>query len=123
MSDGFLFEIHREPLAQPAPAAEGQRRKVEGMARARATDPQSSRDAAERVESIGAANVQRQHVIDAVWKWPGRTSLQLAELDKELDRYQFARRLPEVEQMGEVHRREPAGKNKAVTWWPGEAKK
>lgn len=29
------------------------------------------------------------------------------------------RRLPEVEQMGEVHRREPAGKNKAVTWWPG----
>lgn len=90
------------------------------MARARASDPQSSHDAAERVEASGSANVQRQHVIDAVWKWPGRTSKQLAELDKELDRYQFGRRLPEAEEMGEVHRRDGG---RELTWWPGEAKK
>jgi hypothetical protein len=91
------------------------------VARARRDDPESSKAAAAEMNASGAANAQRQQVIDAVWKWPGRSSKELAELDGVLDRYQFARRLPEAEESGEIHRRESSGKNKAVTWFPGRA--
>lgn len=99
------------PLPQPAPS--------EGEARARTTNPESSHAAAAEMNASGAANFQRQQVIDAVWKWPGRTSKELAELDGTIDRYQFARRLPEAAELREIHKRESSGKNKAVTWWPG----
>jgi len=61
---------------------------------------------------------------DAVALHPGRTSAQLAGCCS-LDRYQIARRLPEAEQAGDVHRRPPAslepGSRPAYTWWPGPA--
>lgn len=43
----------------------------------------------------------------------------------EAARHQIARRLPEAEQAGEVHRRPPEslepGSRSAYTWWPGPA--
>lgn len=111
MSNGLLFDdLHCEPIASPAPPAN------RTVARARASDPQSSHEAAETIESSGTANIQRQQVIDAVWKWPGRTSKELAALDGTLDRYQFGRRLPEAEELGEIHRRDGG---KELTWHPG----
>lgn len=88
----------------------------EPVARARASDPASSHEAAERMNR-GVANVQRQQVIDAVWKWPGRTSKELAKLDGELDRHEFGRRLPEAEDAGDVHL---VAEGKAeLRWFPG----
>lgn len=86
------------------------------MARARNTDPESSHEAAESFEKV-AAGQQRQQVIDAVYKWPGKTSKELAALDGELDRVQFARRLPECEDMGEIHRVKEG--RKELRWFPG----
>ena len=106
MTQRDLFDHSvREPLAQP-------------VASARKSDPPSSHEAAARVEERGVAGRQRQQVIDAVWKWPGKTSKELAELDGELDRYQFGRRLPEAEAMKEIHRRQDGSSE--LRWWPGE---
>ena len=66
---------------------------------------------------MGATATHTQQVIDAVWKWPGRTSKELAKLDGMLDRHEFGRRLPDGEATGEIHRRDGG---RELTWWPGE---
>lgn len=87
------------------------------VARARASDPESSKAAAERMNASGATATHTQHVIDAVWKWPGRTSKELAKLDGTLDRHEFGRRLPEAEDAGDVHL---VAEGKAeLRWFPG----
>lgn len=90
-------------------------------AAARRTDPESSHEAADRMNQ-GAAQRNVEIVTDAVWKWPGRTSRELSELIGDLDRWEVARRLPNAETRGNVKRGEKrkcsvAGTN-AVTWWP-----
>ena len=62
---------------------------------ARHTDPLSSQLAGEAIEASGQASVQRQIALSAVKRHPGHTSRELAELCP-LDRYQLARRLPEI---------------------------
>lgn len=90
----------------------------------RAPGAVTSAIAGARVHASGEAARQRQVVADAVALHPGRTSAQLAACCS-LDRYQIARRLPEAEQAGEVHRRPPEslerGSRSAYTWWPGPA--
>lgn len=109
----LLFDdLHREPLAPPVSPK---------LAAARRTDPESSHEAAEQMNESGAANRQRERVVDLVFQHPGLTSKELAEKCDDLDRHQIARRLPEAEQVGQVERREGAGRNKQVTWWPRDS--
>lgn len=88
---------------------------------ARATDPVSSHLAAEEMTRSGKRAYQAERVLDLVRKHPHHTSLELAQYGT-LDRYQLARRLPDLVALGLVERsREPrlcaVGKRPAHTWF------
>jgi predicted HTH transcriptional regulator len=89
------------------------------VARARNADPWTSHAAAREVEQQGAAQNQRAKCLDAVRSHPGRTSFECAVFAG-LDRYQAARRLPELEADGLVMKGEPIKVRGRwmVTWWP-----
>ena len=71
-------------------------------ARAANQDPVTSKVAATVVEDSGHADDQRQKVLAVVLAHPmGLTSIEVAPL-AHLDRYQAARRLPELAEMGLV---------------------
>lgn len=88
---------------------------------ARRSDPVSSHLAAKRMVESGALSDQQRIARDLVVKYPNRTSDELAELGQ-LDRYQLARRLPEVEEAGYIERGAVRKSNKtgrpACTWHP-----
>jgi len=88
---------------------------------ARSTDPATSWEAAEHMVKSGRAGQQQETAVSAVTAHPGMTSHELARLCT-LDRYQLARRLPEVEDAGRVTRGEArkclVTGHKAATWWP-----
>lgn len=67
---------------------------------ARATDPATSHEAAARVTASGARGKQHRMVLDMLKSWPGHTSQEMAQHFGLLDRYQIARRLPELESAG-----------------------
>ncbi len=111
-------EVHEEtgrrhigPVATPA---------------SRRHDPESSRQAeAEHTQTGRRADQQRQ-AAEAVRRWPGRTSSELARLSG-IDRHALGRRLPEIEAgegPGEIlragERRDPETGRKGVRWWPVE---
>ncbi len=83
--------------------------------RARRHDPPSSHRAADQAEADGTIGRQAQRALWIVRRWPGRSSLTLATIGP-LDRYQLARRLPELERAGLV-RRVQAGAGD-IRWWP-----
>jgi hypothetical protein len=88
---------------------------------ARHSDPASSHAAAKEITSSGERARQCDLALRMVTEHPGCTSLELSTL-KILDRYQTARRLPELEKAGWV-RRGPirqckVGARPAVTWFP-----
>jgi hypothetical protein len=88
---------------------------------ARTTDPESSHLAAEHVVS-GRAASQRAAVLVAVEEHPGLTSFELAAHCR-LDRWQIARRLPEIERLTRLVRRGhkrvcSVSGMQALTWWP-----
>lgn len=91
---------------------------------ARATDPESSHRAADEVTASGRRAAQIAQVIDAVRHYPGRTSMELADLTG-LDRYLLARRLPEAVTAGTVvkgaQRECRVSHRLALTWLPVEA--
>ncbi len=97
----------------------------------RNTDPDSSHEAADDIRKTGVCAAQCEAVYQAVVKWPGRTSAELAQL-MGVSRYLPARRLPELELDGRVRRgavractvsKTATGKGRAaVTWWAGEGK-
>lgn len=95
-------------------------RRVETPA-ARATDPDTSSLAAEAVTRSGQRGENQQVVGATVAKHPGCTSRELAG-HCVLDRYEIARRLPECETGGSVHRGSArkcsVSSRKAMTWWP-----
>lgn len=88
---------------------------------ARSTDPATSWEAAEEIVASGKAAAQQAKAAAVVKAHPGRTSAELAALC-DLDRYQLARRLPEVEESAAVFRGDArkctATGHKAATWWP-----
>lgn len=88
---------------------------------ARSNDPLTSWDAAEHMVKSGRAAQQQSTAVAAVTAHPGMTSHELAR-HCTLDRYQLARRLPEVEDAGRVIRGEvrkcAVTGHKAATWWP-----
>lgn len=88
---------------------------------ARETDPETSHIAADKITKSGERKLQQERVADAVRRWPGCTSAELAEKMR-ADRTMPARRLKEIETAGAVvrgHARYCDVRNtKAVTWWP-----
>lgn len=68
---------------------------------ARTTDPATSHAAAAEVTANGVRDAQAAVVLDAVRKWPDLTSAELATKIN-LNRYQVARRLPELRAEGLV---------------------
>ncbi len=91
---------------------------------ARHDDPPSSRAAADHVVESGAAGRQAEDAVALVRQYPGRTSAELAELSNldrfhSLDRYQLARRLPELYRAGLVSRETLP--NKQIHWFPKES--
>ena len=73
------------------------------IATARATDPDTSHLAGEEMERSGKAQTQREIVLEAVGYFVPLTSAEIAKCS-ELDRFQVARRLPELEYAGLVRR-------------------
>lgn len=87
---------------------------------ARAGDPASSHHAADEITRSGKRAHQAHQALDLVRAHPQHTSLELAQHGV-LDRYQLARRLPELEAAGMIERsREPrtctVGHRPAHTW-------
>lgn len=62
-------------------------------------DPQTSHEAAAALTASGARDMQRRRVLDALRRYPFVTSAELARFGK-LDRYECARRLPDLERDG-----------------------
>lgn len=87
---------------------------------ARAADPITSHEAADDVTRSGLRGQQQRQAREAVEKYPGHTSAELAEKTG-LDRFMLARRLPECITGGEVVKGTPrqcrVSRRRAVTWW------
>jgi hypothetical protein len=82
-----LFDAPRRPTHWPA----------------RTGDRASSQEAAVEIVTSGQMRAQRRIALDAVCGHPDRTSFELFAYCT-LDRYQLARRLPELERQGLVRR-------------------
>lgn len=95
-------------------------------ARARGSDPETSRTAAHDVESSGVAHDQRQLCLEEVRRHPGQTAAEIAQAVG-LERHAPSRRLPELRAAGLV--RNGDARTCAVvgrvsmTWWAVVAKK
>lgn len=83
---------------------------------ARNTDPSTSIEAGEQVELSGNAHFQRELALDAVKRNPGLTSKELSQATG-IDRYQLARRLPELTEVKQGDKRICAVSGRpCVTW-------
>lgn len=91
----------------------------------RHTDPDTSRQAAERITSIGSRANHLKRIVDAVRARPGRTSAELAE-DTGLERHEAARRTADAANAGLIVRGPSktcsVGRRAAVSWWPKRAR-
>ncbi len=88
---------------------------------ARSTDPSTSHEAANYIVATGVQGDQQAAAASAVRRFPGLTSLELAN-ETGICRYVLARRLPELAEIGSVWRgpkREcKVSERSACTWWP-----
>ena len=82
--------------------------------RSRRGDPPSSRRAEDQTRRSGALKGQRLIALELVKQFPGRSSKELANLGT-LDRYQLARRLPELVELGHV--RVTQFQSEDQKWW------
>lgn len=82
--------------------------------RSRRTDPLSSKRAEDQIRRSGALKGQQLIALELVKQFPGRTSKELAGLGT-LDRYQLARRLPELVAMGYLRVTQIG--NEDQKWW------
>ena len=94
------------------------------MARSRSSDPRSSYDAAQEVETSGVASAQRDTCLAAVRKEPGKTAAEIARVTG-LERHAPSRRLPELREFGLVENGDlrpcRATGRKSLTWFPAKA--
>ena len=107
----------------------GTRGLLADLPRARHSDPDTSHEAGDAVRRSGELGKQQKLVLDAVRRWPGKTSAELGKLiaeDRSEDvivwRYRAGRRLSEVAVGGHIRRSKPrvcqATGNNAATWYP-----
>lgn len=75
---------------------------AEPIARARRTDPETSRDAAKKHNATGKAHAHMDKVIAAVAAHPRKTSAELAELIDGLDLAEVRRRLSDAKRKRRV---------------------
>jgi predicted transcriptional regulator len=80
----------------------------------RRTDPLSSKRAEDQMRRSGTLRGQRLIALELVKAHPGRSSKELAKLGT-LDRYQLARRLPELAEMGHVRTTQIGDED--LKWW------
>lgn len=91
----------------------------------RRDDPPPSRAAEKRVTKSGTRATNQRRVLDAVKRWPGRTSKELAVLIG-MDRVEVARRLGDLKNIrvwqGAARTCEASRpkRTSATTWWPTE---
>lgn len=95
---------------------------VPPVARARVSDPDTSHEAARRVERSGKAERQRKALLTEVTRRPGQTAGEIAER-LGMDRYDASRRLPDL--LDDPPRVAKGRKRRCgvlsstcVTWWP-----
>lgn len=92
-------------------------------AKARSTDPDTSHQAAQRVERTGTAHDQRSICLRIVTSAPGLTAAEIAQRAG-LERHVPSRRLPELRDAGLVRNGEArlcaVMGTKAMTWWAKE---
>ena len=109
MSTNYQLTLDRlfagQPVAIPRQELEAASRK---------TDPESSRRAAREIEQSGVLKGQRKICLELVNQYPGRASRELSQLGT-LDRYQLARRLPEM--VKENHLRVTQEGSEDQRWW------
>ena len=93
------------------------------FAKSRATDPETSAEAAAGIEASGAAGHQRQLCYEAVVAQPGITAAEVAKRTG-LERHAPSRRLPELRDAGMVRnagsRICTATGHRSITWYPTE---
>lgn len=123
-----LFSVSpAEPTqAQAAQERQSWEARQAPVARARANDPASSHDAAERMNR-GAAKRHRERILDLVYAHPGCTSKELTrfltqeDAEDGIDRVELGRRLPELEAADEIYRTSEGRQD--MRCWPGERPK
>lgn len=90
----------------------------------RASDPNSSHEAADHITTTGIRAAQQKLATTAVEGYPGLTSLELGRRTG-ICRFTLARRLPECRTAGTVRqgqeRRCSISGRTAVTWWPANS--
>ena len=90
----------------------------------RSTDLETSHAAEKTVTESGARKTQAQQVLELLKRYPGNTSAELAYLGGTLNRWQTARRLPDLEHNGLAHKGKAKhcaiAKKSSVTWWPAK---
>jgi DNA-binding MarR family transcriptional regulator len=89
---------------------------------ARASDPLTSHQAADRVVQSGRIYTQRAEILRVVREAPGSTASEIARALGQTSNHIASRRLPELEDEGFVRRGEArtcrATSYKAVSWFP-----
>lgn len=91
------------------------------QAAARATDPETSHEAAREMELSGKAGNQRRLCLEEVKRYPGGTAAEIAA-GLGLERHVPSRRLPELRAAGLVTNGEvrecKVMKSRSMTWFP-----
>lgn len=113
----FTQAAPEPPQARPAPEPP----RAASVASSRATDPPTSRKAAQAHERGGKAELHRERLLNEVCTGPGRTAVELAQRLDGIDRHEASRRLPELRDRGLVESRDPRKCSikgtSMVTWW------
>lgn len=90
------------------------------VALARSTDPATSYEAADKVESSGRAPRQRWRCLECLRRHPGATAAEIADYIG-MERHMPSRRLPELRVAGDVYNGKAricsVTKNRSMTWW------
>ena len=93
---------------------------------ARRTDPPTSKAAAREHTANGFRASNCERMLRAVTTWPGRTSLELAQL-ADMERHEVSRRLADLKKRGDVRQKGPrpdrTTERMMMTWWVEDAKR
>jgi hypothetical protein len=105
------------------PCWEGHYRQ-ESVAKSRRSDPDTSREAASKIEASGEASNQRKRCLLAVNENPGQTAAEIAQATG-MERHVPSRRLPELRDVGLVKNGESrqcaVTGNSSMTWFPRDS--